>query len=55
MTQNTEEMYDLAGGSDKDMWMYEGSSLQGTFIFDGADANDLRTRLLDFVARVTGS
>jgi esterase/lipase len=55
MTQNTEEMYDLAGGSDKDLWMYEGSSLQGAFIFDGADANDLRTRLLDFVARVTGS
>jgi alpha/beta superfamily hydrolase len=55
MTQNTEEMYDLAGSAEKDLWMYEGSSLQGAFIFDGADANDLRTRLLDFVARVTGS
>ncbi len=55
MTQNSEEMYDLAGSAEKDLWMYEGSSLQGTFIFDGADGNDLRTRLLDFVTRVIGS
>lgn len=55
MTQNVETMHELAGGTDKTLWIYEGSSLQGTFIFEGADANDLRQRLIDFVVRVTGA
>lgn len=53
LTQNVEEMSALAGSSKKDMWIYEGSSLHGTFIFDGADGPDLGRRLLEFVAGVT--
>lgn len=55
MIQNVEPMYELAASSDKTLWIYEGSSLQGTFIFEGADTNDLRQRLIDFVVRVTGA
>lgn len=54
MTQSVEELYDQAGSSDKELWIYEGSSLHGTYIFEGADGPDLQRRLLDFLARVTG-
>ena len=53
LTQNVEDMAGLAGSSKKDLWIYEGSSLHGTFIFDGADGPDLARRLLEFVAGVT--
>lgn len=53
LTQNVEEMSALAGSSKKDMWIYEGSSLHGTFIFDGADGPDLTRRLLEFIVGVT--
>jgi pimeloyl-ACP methyl ester carboxylesterase len=53
LTQNVEEMSALAGSAQKDMWIYEGSSLHGTYIFDGADGSDLQRRLLEFVAQVT--
>lgn len=54
MTQNVEDMYNVAGGTDKQLWIYEGSSLHGTFMFDGADRPDLEQRLSDFIAHVTG-
>jgi hypothetical protein len=44
----------LAGSAKKDLWIYEGSSLHGTYIFDGADGPDMQRRLLEFVAAVTG-
>jgi dienelactone hydrolase len=52
MTQNVEEMYGLAGSVRKDLWIYEGSSLNGTYIFEGADGPDLQRRLLEFIAGV---
>ncbi len=55
MTQTVEELHDLAGGSDKTLWIYEGSSLPGTYIFEGADGADMERRLLEFVVRVVGS
>ncbi len=54
MNQRIEEMAGLAGGSDKEMWIYEGSSLSGTYIFEGADSADLMRRLLEFLDRVSG-
>lgn len=53
MTQNAEDMYAAAGSSQKDLWIYEGSSLHGTYILEGADGPDLQRRLLDFIAKVT--
>ncbi len=55
MEQAVEEMFELAGGSDKELWIYEGISLHGTYLFEGADADDLRRRLLEFAARAAGS
>jgi alpha/beta superfamily hydrolase len=52
LTQNVEDMYALAGSSQKELWIYEGSSLHGTYIFDGADGPDLQRRLLEFVAGI---
>jgi len=54
LTQNVEEMSAKAGSDKKNVWIYEGSSLHGTYIFDGADGPDLQRRLLEFVAAVTG-
>lgn len=54
MTQNVEDMYNVAGGTDKQLWIYEGSSLHGTFMFEGADRPNLEQRLLEFVTHVTG-
>lgn len=54
LTQNVEEMSAKAGSAKKDVWIYEGSSLHGTYIFDGADGPDMQRRLLEFVAAVTG-
>ncbi len=54
MLQRTEEMYDLAGSAQKELWIYEGSSLHGTYIFEGADGSDLERRLLAFAAYVLG-
>ncbi len=53
LTHNVEEMYALARSSDKELWLYEGSSLQGTFILQGIDGPDLQSRLLAFIARVS--
>ncbi len=50
MTQQIEEMSGLAGSSKKDLWIYEGSSVQGTYILEGADGPDMRRRLLEFIA-----
>ncbi len=50
MTQTVEEMQALTPTGDSTLWIYEGSSLPGTFIFDGADGPDLQRRLLEFVA-----
>lgn len=55
LTHNVEEMYAVAAGSTKDMWIYEGSGLAGTFMFEGADAADLTRRLLEFATQVTGT
>jgi len=54
MTHDIEDLYDVAGSSDKQLWIYEGSSLHGTFILEGADGPDLEQRLLEFVAQVAG-
>lgn len=54
LTQSTEEMAALVGSDKKNIWIYEGSSLHGTYIFDGADGPDMQRRLLEFVAAVTG-
>ena len=54
MTHQTEEMAEQAGG-DPEVWIYEGSSLRGTYLFEGADAQDVTRRLLEFVERVTSS
>lgn len=54
MSQRVEEMFDLAGGTDKQVWIYEGSSLPGTYIFEGADRADLERRLIEFAARIFG-
>jgi pimeloyl-ACP methyl ester carboxylesterase len=53
LSQSVEEFADLVGG-DAEVWIYEGSSLHGTFIFQGADQDDLIQRLLDFADRVSG-
>lgn len=53
MAHDIETMADLAGGPGQDVWIYEGSSLHGTYIFEGADGGDLIRRLLDFVAVVS--
>jgi pimeloyl-ACP methyl ester carboxylesterase len=54
LAQSVEELYELAGSDDKEVWVYEGSSLSGTFIFEGADQNDLIERLLAFADQVSG-
>lgn len=54
LTQNVEEMQALATGPDKVLWIYEGSGVSGTFIFDGPDGPDLTRRLLEFISRVAG-
>lgn len=55
MTQDVEGMNALVPGSDRELWIYEGSSLNGTYIFEGHDAPDLERRLLEFIARVAGN
>lgn len=52
MTQNVEDMYNLAGSNDKQLWIYEGSSLHGTYMLEGADRPNLEQRLVEFVAHV---
>jgi hypothetical protein len=54
LSQSVEAFYELAGSDDKEVWIYEGSSLNGTFLFQGADQADLSERLLDFADRVGG-
>lgn len=52
VTTEFEDMFDVAGG-DKSMWIFEGSGVRGTFIFDTPlDGEDLTQRLLDFLAQV---
>ncbi len=55
MEQAVEDMAEAVGGNDVEVWIYEGSSLHGTYLFEGADGPDLQRRLLEFVARVTGN
>ena len=45
----------LVGSTDNELWIYEGSSLHGTYIFEGSDGPDMTQRLLTFVSRVTGN
>lgn len=52
MTQQVEDMAALAGGGPKSLWIYEGSSVQGTFLLEGADGPDMQKRLLEFIASV---
>jgi hypothetical protein len=54
LSQSVEEFADLVTG-DKEVWVYEGSSLHGTFMFQGADRDDLIQRLLNFADQVSGS
>lgn len=54
MLQQVEEMYERAGSARKELWIYEGSSLHGTYIFEGADGPDLERRLLAFAAHALG-
>lgn len=55
MTQQVEEMSEQAASVDKEAWLYEGTSLRGTYLFEGADAADVTSRLLAFVARAAGN
>ena len=55
MAQAIEELAAASASSDSVLWIYEGSSLSGTYLFEGADQADLRQRLLQFIARVTGA
>ena len=52
INSEVESLYEEVSSEDKSIWIYEGSSLPGTFIFEGADGEDLERRLLEFVARV---
>jgi len=52
MTQQVEEMFGQAGSPQKELWIYEGSSVQGTYILEGADGPDMQRRLLEFIASV---
>jgi pimeloyl-ACP methyl ester carboxylesterase len=52
---DTEAMYQQAAGPDKSVWVYEGSGVHGTFIFDGVDGPDLTRRLLEFIERVASA
>jgi alpha/beta hydrolase family protein len=55
MTQQVEDMAAQAGGGPKTLWMYEGSSVQGTYLLEGADGPDMQRRLLEFIASaITG-
>ncbi len=53
--QDVEAMADQVASSDKSIWIYEGSSLHGTFIFEGANGSDLTRRLLEFINRLFGA
>lgn len=54
LTHDVEAMSEAAGGV-TDLWIYEGSGLHGTYIFEGFDRADLLDRLLAFAGGVTGS
>jgi len=53
MTQQAESMFEQAGGDNKELWIYEGTSLRGTYLLEGADGPDVTRRLLEFAARVS--
>lgn len=52
--QEIEPMSEMAGSADKEVWIYEGSSLHGTYIFEGSDGADITGRLLALIDRVAG-
>jgi len=52
--QEIEPMSELAASADKEVWIYEGSSLHGTYIFEGSDGPDMTGRLLALIDRVAG-
>ncbi len=54
LTHDVEAMSATAGGV-TELWIYEGSSLHGTYLFEGFDRADLLERLRAFVSGVTGS
>jgi pimeloyl-ACP methyl ester carboxylesterase len=53
--QDIEAMADQVASPDKTIWVYEGSSLHGTYIFEGANGPDLTRRLLEFINRLFGT
>jgi hypothetical protein len=53
MEHDAEGMAGQAGG-EPEVWIYEGSSLHGTYLFEGIDAPDLTERLLDFAESAAG-
>lgn len=55
LSQAAEEMADSAGSADKEVWIYEGSGLGGTYLLEGSDGADLTRRLLEFAAKVFDS
>ncbi len=55
LTQQVETLYEMVPEGNKEIWIYEGSSLHGAFIFGGADGSDMKSRLLEFTSRVLGS
>ncbi|NDJ35746.1 MAG: hypothetical protein GYB64_13875, partial [Chloroflexi bacterium] len=52
LLHNLEEMHAAAGSDNKDLWIYEASSLRGTDLFDSIEGPDLTNRLLDFIAEL---
>jgi predicted small lipoprotein YifL len=53
MEHDAEGMAGQAGG-EPEVWIYEGSSLHGTYLFEGIDAPDLTERLLGFAESAAG-
>jgi pimeloyl-ACP methyl ester carboxylesterase len=55
LTHQVETLYEMVPAGNKEIWIYEGSSLHGTFILGGADGSDMERRLLEFTSRVLGT
>lgn len=55
LTHQVETLYEMVPEGNKELWIYEGSSLHGTFILGGADGSDMESRLLEFTSRVLGT
>ena len=51
LLQDVEVLYEAAGSTDKEIWIYETSAVPGTELFNGLDAIDLEQRLIAFITQ----